>query len=222
MLHHAAKISYSQCGEDLLISYVFALRGISKPTYIDIGANDPYVLSNTAIFYERGSRGINVEANPLLVSTFNICRPDDKNIHAGVADQSGEALFFILSDASLSTFSEKAVREQVEEHGRKITSSITVPLLTLNEIVDQYCAGVFPDLLNIDTEGLDLEILNSADFSNSKPKVICAETAEYSPTGSGRKRGDFISLVESKGYYAYADTNLNTIFVERNFWFLVK
>ena len=42
--------SYSQCGEDLLVDYIFKLRGIERPSYLDIGAHDPYYLSNTALF----------------------------------------------------------------------------------------------------------------------------------------------------------------------------
>ena len=46
--------SYSQCGEDLLVDYIFKLRGITQPTYLDIGANHPYFISNTAKFYQQG------------------------------------------------------------------------------------------------------------------------------------------------------------------------
>src|SRR5689334_18987985 len=62
--------SYSQCGEDIIIDHVFRLRGIPSPSYIDIGANHPYFINNTAMFYERGCRGINIEANPQLLSAF--------------------------------------------------------------------------------------------------------------------------------------------------------
>ncbi|MFM7886227.1 MAG: glycosyltransferase family 2 protein, partial [Pseudanabaena sp.] len=55
------KMSYSQCGEDLIIQFIFSSLGISKPSYIDIGAYDAHKLSNTAVFYEQGSRGINIE-----------------------------------------------------------------------------------------------------------------------------------------------------------------
>jgi hypothetical protein len=43
------KISYSQCGEDILINYIFSLRGIVKPSYIDIGANHPFFINNRDI-----------------------------------------------------------------------------------------------------------------------------------------------------------------------------
>ena len=49
-----AKKSFSQCGEDLIVDYVFKARGVGRPSYLDIGAHHPYWLSNTALFYERG------------------------------------------------------------------------------------------------------------------------------------------------------------------------
>ena len=46
--------SFSQCGEDLIVNYIFNLRGISLPSYLDIGANHPYFISNTALFHKKG------------------------------------------------------------------------------------------------------------------------------------------------------------------------
>ena len=57
------QISYSQCGEDLIMNFIFNNLRIEKPSYIDIGAHHPFWLSNTFFFYKKGSKGINIEAN---------------------------------------------------------------------------------------------------------------------------------------------------------------
>jgi hypothetical protein len=36
--------------------------------------------------------------------------------------------------------------------------------------------------------------------------------------GAGAKRQDLVDFVLALGYVVYADTNLNTIFVRRDFW----
>lgn len=64
------KKSYSQSGEDLIIKYIFDALGIEKPSYIDVGAYHPYCLSNTSLFYELGSKGINIEPDPMLFKNF--------------------------------------------------------------------------------------------------------------------------------------------------------
>ena len=51
-----SKKSYSQTGEDIIIKTALADLGISKPSYLDIGAHHPYYLNNTALFYKQGSQ----------------------------------------------------------------------------------------------------------------------------------------------------------------------
>ena len=49
------RITWSQCGEDLLISNALAALGKSdRCSYLDIGANHPFSLSNTYKFYRSG------------------------------------------------------------------------------------------------------------------------------------------------------------------------
>src|SRR5690242_15209281 len=95
-------ISYSQCGEDAIIDYIFRLRGIHQPSYIDIGANHPFSLSNTAMFYVKGCRGINIDANPELISLFEEYRPQDINLNVGISDEESELDFYIMQDNTLS------------------------------------------------------------------------------------------------------------------------
>jgi len=49
------KKSYAQCGEDLIVKFIFDnVLKINKPTFIDIGANHPYIGNNTFLFYKNG------------------------------------------------------------------------------------------------------------------------------------------------------------------------
>jgi glycosyltransferase involved in cell wall biosynthesis len=60
------KISYSQCGEDIIIDFLLTWLKIKNPTYLDIGANDPVKLSNTYYFYKKGSRGVLIEPDSIF------------------------------------------------------------------------------------------------------------------------------------------------------------
>ena len=213
------KKSYSQCAEDLLIKYIFDLRGIERPSYIDIGANDPFFLSNTALFYELGSRGINIEANPALYSKFKIQRQEDINLNVGIGLDEGELDFYIMTDSTLSTFSHEEYNKMVK-YGKTLDQIRKIKTIRLQTILEQYTIGIFPDLLTIDVEGLDHSILASIDFETSSPKVICVEAAEYSPSGCGKRNAELIKFLISKGYYEYANTNLNAIMVKEQFWFI--
>jgi FkbM family methyltransferase len=211
--------SYSQSGEDMIIDNIFRLRGIELPTYLDIGANHPFFLNNTAFFYEKGSSGINVEANPDLIGEFIRNRKRDTNINVGIGQEEGEMDFFIMEDSTLSTFSSDE-RDNMLANGKKIKTSKQIKLITVSKLLELYANGSFPDFLSLDIEGLDLAILSSINFSNSFPKVICVEAADYSPIGSGKRRDELIDFVKGKGYYEYANTNLNAIMVKNEFWFI--
>lgn len=83
-----SKISYSQSAEDIQIESIFGALGIQKPTYIDIGAHAPVYLSNTYLFYRKGSRGVCIEPNPHLYKNIQKNRKHDicLNMGVGIAD----------------------------------------------------------------------------------------------------------------------------------------
>src|SRR5687767_14108710 len=84
VFRRTGKVSYAQCGEDLIVDYVFTALGVQGPTYLDIGANDPVSLSNTYLFYRRRCAGVCVEPNPPLCEAFRRKRPRDHCLNVGV------------------------------------------------------------------------------------------------------------------------------------------
>jgi FkbM family methyltransferase len=209
------QISYSQCGEDRIVDYIFHLRGIHSPTFLDIGAFDPFHLSNTALFYRRGCTGINVEPNPALIAKFREARPRDINLGIAVGPR-GVLDFYVMEDPTLSTLSREEALN-LESKGKKLSKVIQIEVLPLAEIIDRHAGGIFPDFLSMDVEGFEIQILREVSLK-AGPKVICIETAEYSCTGQGAKRTGLMRSIEEMGYELYADTNLNSIYVRRDFW----
>jgi len=173
-------VSYSQCGEDMLVNYLFGLRNIAQPTYLDLGAHDPFYLSNTGFFYRKGCRGINVEANPDLIGNFQQWRPEDITLNVGIADAEGEADFYVMENKLLSTFS-RAESEMLQGFGHKLKRVEAIKLTTLDRILATHRQGIFPDFLSLDVEGLDLAILATIDFGRSWPKIICVEASSALP-----------------------------------------
>lgn len=212
-------VSYSQCGEDLIVSYIFQLRGIEKPTYLDVGAHDPFYLSNTALFYEKGCTGINVEPNPVLLSRFREKRPADINLETGIGSQPGSLDFFIMNDLTLSSFNREEIKKYEATGKYKLTEIKKVSVVTIEQILEKYSGGIFPDFFSLDAEGMDYDIIKSINYNKSIPKVICVEAAEYSPSGAGERKSELIYFLQNKGYFEYANTNLNAIMVLRDFWY---
>jgi FkbM family methyltransferase len=209
--------SYSQCGEDMILSFIFykALK-IKKPTYLDIGAYDPYEDSNTAIFYENGSTGVNVEPNLERYEKIAKERKQDINLNLGVSSKEGFADFYMVSSEKMSTLVKPKAEKLLASYQMSIKSTKKIKVITVNKIIEKYCEGICPDLLSLDAEGMDLAILHSINWKKYSPTAICTETASYSTDGNEKKDVRLISYLESKGYMVYADTRINTIFIKRD------
>ncbi|MFE3871901.1 FkbM family methyltransferase [Flavobacterium sp. ZS1P70] len=211
-------ISFSQCGEDLIVKFIFDCLGVNNPTYIDIGAHHPHYISNTALFYKNGCRGINIEPDPTLFKEFLKYRKEDKNLNIGISDWDSELDFYIISSPTLNTFSEEEAVKYAQEGDFEIKSIEKIKVKTLKSILDECSNGIFPQYLSIDAEGIDEIIIRDIDFENNYPIVICIETISFSTSGNGIKNTKLIEYIESKGYLSYADTNINTIFVRKSLW----
>lgn len=211
----AGKTSYSQCGEDLIVRFVFDFLKIPSPTYVDIGAHHPHYLSNTYLFYQQGSTGINIEPDPILFQAFSKQRKRDTNLNIGISDAEGELPFYVMSVPTLNTFSEAEAQAAVEQGRVQVDRTIPVKVRPINAVLHENLLNRPLDFLSIDVEGLDFSILNSMDFKQWRPKVICAETITYSEANQGKKLPEIAGLLFDLGYEAYADTHINTIFVDR-------
>jgi FkbM family methyltransferase len=168
-------LSYSQNGEDIILSRIF--HGRKTGFFIDIGAHHPIRFSNTYRLYLEGWRGINVDAMPGSMKPFNLLRPFDKNLEIGVAAQEGELTFHIFNEPALNTFSQEEAARKDGKGGYFVQQKVQVKTLPLSKIISEHLpVNTNIDYLNIDAEGLDLEVLKSNDWSKFQPSVISVES----------------------------------------------
>lgn len=206
--------SYSQAGEDRILSYFFRTIGVNEPSYLDIGANHPSLDNNTYLFYKRGGRGVCVEADPSLINELSKVRERDICLNVGITfDNRKEADFYVFPISALNTLSKEEADFREQNGSHKVAKVITIPLQTINEIIDENFSET-PDLLSLDVEGIDLEILKSLDWVRHRPLAICVETITYSENRTEQKITEIADFIQSNGYFAYADTHINTIFVD--------
>ncbi len=210
--------SYSQSGEDMIINYLFNSKGISNPSYLDIGTNHPFLNSNTFLFYTNGSRGVCVEADVTLIDEIIKWRPNDVILNVGVSvSEKNEEDFYIFNEPGLNTFDKQEADERVSLGTYHIEKIIKVPVHDIKRLIDQQF-DTFPDLISIDIEGLDLEVLKTVDWKKYRIPVVCAETCLYSENHIKRKDQSIMQYMDSVGYFPYADTYINTIYVRKE-WF---
>jgi FkbM family methyltransferase len=177
--------------EDFLL-HIF-LQDVEIGFYVDVGANDPWHLSVTKNFYDRGWSGINIE--PLEDKFLDLCqdRPRDINLNLGAGNVEEEKMFNI---AGMSTscdmdtikemqrpkkgriFSLRHIRKLIvgklckkhEQHVQKILvrrlSDIFLDNLRENQII-HFC--------KIDVEGFERSVLEGMDFRKFRPWIMVVE-----------------------------------------------
>ena len=209
---------FSQSGEDMIIEYILERLQISpsKITYLDLGANHAVYLSNTNYFYQRGAKGVLVEANPNLIPELELQRQRDTILHRCISESSGNVeKFYILNKDGLSSPDLQSVKDSIQrDPGIKIEKVVDVETLSVNDILDHYFDKA-PTVVNMDIEGKELEILNGLDFKKHRPLIFIVETIPYrTKLQTGEKQTAILDFMETVGYVEYAFTGINSIFVD--------
>lgn len=200
------------------MAFVLEALGISRPTYLDIGAEHPIKSNNTFLFYKQGGSGICIEPRPGYKALFKGNRHRDLFLNVGVGPREAKsATLYVLRPPTLSTFSKEEARRYILSEGAVMDRVVSVSMVPLNTIFEQYFQ-VPPDFVSLDVEGLEFEILRAADLSRYRPIVFCVETLSYVEKGTGEKSKDIIGFMSSRGYMLYGDTYINTIFVDEEKW----
>lgn len=201
---------YSQSGEDKIIEEIFSKK--EKGFYVDVGAFHPTHYSNTYLLYKKGWRGINIDPNIESIKLFNRYRANDLNIRIGISKDKEERDYYIFNHQSCNTFSEKVKIEVESRPYIKFIRKDKVLCLPLREILDRHLPNKTSiDLLNIDAEGLDMEVLISNDWSRFKPKVIVIEATDFDKNNP--EENEAYSFLRQKGYSLHRTTGLSLIFI---------
>lgn len=206
--------TYSQAGEDVVMSYFFNSIGVKHPNYIDIGTNNPIYGNNTFLFYKRGSTGVCVEADPSLFPSIKKERSRDICLNVGVTfNAETNADFYIFEEPAHNTLSKEEAEHRNKVSKYKLKEVINIPLININDLIEEQFHGKNPNIISIDVEGIDFEILKTIDFNKYKPDMFCVETLKYPLDPTEWKIKKINEFMISKGYVVYGDTYINTLFV---------
>lgn len=211
--------SYSQTGEDSIISFMLKyISDVKKGfTYLDIGCNHYKNLSNTYHFYEKGYRGVLIDANPIFIDDIKKYRPEDTVLNVGIgSEKSDELTFYVVNGDGLSSFNKQVIEEAITRTSwLKIEKEIKVPVITIDDVIERYFYYT-PTMVSIDIEGNELPILQNMDMEKYRPLIFIVETIMYRPVlDLDNKRHDIVEFMESKDYVEYAFTGVNSIFIDK-------
>lgn len=204
--------SYSENGEDVVITDLLNKLGISRPYYVDLGVCHPVIRNNTYMLYEMGFRdGILIEPNLDMCELAKEYRDDNIIVPMGAGDGDGGSMKYYMHHIKSYRGHNTFLYEEALAQGFA-DNYIEVPVKNINDIMEDYCDRV-PDLLDIDTEGMDAKLLKSIDVDKFRIKVICAEE-EYSGNTSKLRQ-----ILRGKGYTHYMSVGLNGIYIANELCF---
>lgn len=170
----------AQLYQDLFVDFI--LPNHTERVFLEFGATDGVSLSNTYYLeLKRGWTGGLGEPNPVVQPFLLQNRPKATHILDCIWEKSGEQLEFFASEAyefsTLKQFldSDKESGGDNYEIRTKQGKLVSVPTISLNEVMERHFGGQAPDYISIDTEGSELTILSSFDFSKYRPKIFTVE-----------------------------------------------
>jgi FkbM family methyltransferase len=168
-------ISYSQEGEDLILSRIFG--SASAGFYVDVGAYHPKRYSNTYLFYQRGWQGINIDAMPGSMRAFRSARPRDINLEIAIFRVQSKLKYYEFTEPALNGFSRELSEDR--QHGGRgtITGELEIEALPLRDVLRKHMPPQQKviDFMSVDVEGLDLDVLLSNDWTTFRPRVLLVE-----------------------------------------------
>lgn len=214
-----ARYAYSQEGEDLLISRLLELDYYQRAGfYVDIGAHHPKRYSNTQYFYERGWRGINVDASEEAMKEFELARVGDLNITCGVGEKEGGLTFYEFDAPALNSFDKELSEARDTALPCKIINQKEVPVRTLQSLLEEYLpAETGIDFMSVDVEGFDLEVIRSNDWERFRPLLLLIEDGD-SQSIEEAQHGAITTFLQSKGYEFLSKTALTLFFKDTRHW----
>lgn len=213
----------AQFGEDRILWQFF--RGSLSGYFVEVGAYDGVILSNTFFLEKMGWHGLLVEPIQSLSERAAAARPRSRVVHAACSKRGsrGTATFTVAQNVPVLSFL-NADAEHVDRCRREGAElvEIEVPLTTLDNILleTRQCAapGTGPwiadvgwriDLVSIDTEGCELDVLDGFDLERFKPRVLLMENDR--PTG-----GAIEPYLRDRGYRKFHRRQINDFYIRED------
>ena len=197
------KTSYSQHGEDLLVDRIIKPNRIN--TFLDIGANDGILFSNTYKFAKDGAKGICLEPSNLTFLKLRLNHLFNfrvKCLKLAISDRVG---VMYLNESGYEN-----VLSTITSYKNK--GSYSIKTITLEKLLNDSCNPNSFDLVSIDVEGFEDKVLEGAGKSLHLCKIVIIEIDKI-------KIDDAINHPSLSNHYPAYSNGINLILLNSNFKF---
>lgn len=189
---------HSQFGEDQFLEANNMLPSIG--VFVDVGAGHPILLSNTYRLEQRGWTGLCIDADPRQVELLRAARKTVE--HFAICRLTGFVDLHRVGCAELSTTLNQLSRCEDQ------LVALSVPAIDLESLLEKHEIQKI-DLLSIDTEGNEIEVLESMNLEKHCPEVIIAE---YNTEGRESNETALREYFDRNNYALVHKTHCNLIY----------
>jgi FkbM family methyltransferase len=167
---------YGQHGEDEILAAKFAK---DDGVFVEVGAADGVVGSNTLAFEKVGWSGVLVEADPAAAELCRDARRSPVVECAVVAPGSPSLATFTRVPQIQQLSGLKPGTEVLRRHGIDHVEKVLVPCRTLDEVLHETIPGQSPDFVTIDVEGHEWSVLQGFSLDVWRPTIVLVERNFY-------------------------------------------
>jgi len=202
--------SSGACGQDLLVSQLLGHK--RNGVFMDIGANDGVTISNSLYFEgQLGWTGLAVEPIPAVFALLKNNRTCN-TLQGCITPRAGKATFLEMTGApnmlsTLTAHNTGLTARRIRKNARRQNAAvreIEVECFTFQSLIEKYQITEI-DFLSIDTEGGELEILESIDFDQCRVRVVSVENNYFT--------GKIRAYMEQSGFLYVGTFKVDEIYV---------
>jgi FkbM family methyltransferase len=195
----------SQHGEDAWLARYFG--GKRTGFFVEVGAYDGIVLSNTYYFEQLGWTGVLVEPHPTKAAACRGNRPGSRVFECAAVSAASVASIEMLDVPGGEVYSTTVASDfnlqRLRDYGLE-SRTIVVPGRTLDSILEEMQPPAI-DFMSIDVEGAEIEVLKGFDIGRWRPRLVMIESP---PRRLDAIRRYFVS----NGYAYLRSININDIY----------
>ena len=197
----------SQHGEVRWLEAYF--KGLSNGFFVEVGAYDGVVLSNTVFLESIGWRGVLIEPAPEKAQKCRLNRPLALVFECAAvgSDRIREITFHDVVGGGVYSTSQLSPEhsDRLDRYGLK-TRTITVPARTLDSILED-AHPKHVDFVSIDVEGAEADVLGGFTLSRWWPRAVMIEVNSRSRSSAIR------DIFNRSGYVYLTSIAINDVYV---------